>query len=458
MSARLAFSAGVVLFIFIILTGIALDRAFVDSARSAVRDRQLGLIYLLLAAAEADAQGQISMPETLAEARFNVPGSGLYAQITGNDGEVSWRSPSMLGREFLFPKMLPPGEHRFQQVTTDQDGDFFVSSFGVAWATEAGEHLFTFHVAEDMTAFRAQISEYRRSLWRWFGAMSLLLLLTLTVVLRWVLAPLRRVTTELTLIESGNQEEIKGTYPRELQKLIDNLNALMRHERAQVIRYRNALADLAHSLKTPLAVMRGMTSEHRRAQPKFIKDLEDQLNRMDRIVSYQLQRAATAGSSGLIKPVAVRPVARKIISTLEKVHHEKPVKVRLEVPSELCFHGDEGDLFELMGNLLENAFKWCRSQVRISVRKKEKEFMLIVVDDDGPGIDAEKVEMILHRGFRADENVPGHGIGLAIVRDIIDAYDGDIRIERSPLGGARLILELPTCQLRINNFTAQSDN
>ncbi len=440
-SSRLALSASGILILFVALTGAALERAFFDSAQSAVQERQLGQIYLLLAAAETDASGHISMPENLAESRFSTPGSGLYAEITAENKTIAWRSSSALGQEPPFPGMLKPGDQRFRQRQDKSSKDYFVYSLGINWASESGDFPFTFHIAEDLTAFRAQISQYRHSLWAWFSAMSMLLLLTLLIVLRWGLAPLRQVTNELSSIESGKQERIEGVYPRELYKLTGNLNTLMYHERSQQKRYRNALADLAHSLKTPLAILRGIIDE-KKDGPSVFHAVEEQVERMDQIVVYQLQRAATAGPSTLIKPVAVRPAAQRIMDALKKAHRDKPVQTRLEVEDNIYFKGDEGDLLELLGNLIENSFKWCRSQVFLRAEVSDKH-ILLTLEDDGSGIDAGQAEKILQRGVRADLSVPGHGIGLAVVRDIIQAYEGSIRIEQCRSGGAKLILELP---------------
>jgi len=444
-NARLILSASVVLVSFIILTAAALDRAFFESARSAVRDRQLGQIYLLLAAAEVDAGGRISMPETLAEPRLNIPGSGLYAQITSGSGKLLWQSNSALGRELPFPQLLQPGEQRFKQIEDRDKTGFFVYSFAINWETESGVFPFTFHIAEDLKAFHTQIRHYRHSLWGWLGGMALLLLIAEAAILRWGLSPLRRVAIEVAAIESGKQERIQGPYPAEIERLTDNLNALLRHERSQQARYREALANLAHSLKTPLAVMR-MASSEAGNRSEAATTLEEQIGRMDQIISYQLQRAATAGPSGMmVTPVAVLPVAEKIIRALQKVHRDRSIQVQLDVDRNICFRGDHGDLMELLGNLIENAFKWCKSRVILSAEIRTGRLFL-TLEDDGPGIPAGQADEILKRGARADQSVPGHGIGLAVVRDVVHAYDGAIQIGHSRLGGARIGVELPACE------------
>lgn len=419
--------------VFIALATLALDRAFYESARSARQERLLGQVYLLIAAAEVDREGRLSLPPALSEARFSLPGSGLYARITDHNGKPVWHSPSALGVAAPFRDRLAAGDKRFDTLPP-----YFVQSLGVNWAVGQAHFGFTFSVSEDLAEFNAQIRRYRQSLWTWLAALAVLLLLAQVVVLRWGLRPLRGVARELNAIESGRQEKLQGVYPKEIKRLTDNLNSLIQHERTRQIRYRNALGDLAHSLKTPLAVMRGALSGDRAQLPATV---ENQVARMDSIVAYQLQRAATSGMNNpMATPVQIRPVMEKIAAALDKVHREKNVSVEITVPDGLAFPGDEGDLMELLGNLADNACKWCRHKVKISAVALDGG-LTITIEDDGSGIAPSQAENILQRGARADEAVPGHGIGLAVVRDIVEAYQGTVVIGQSSLGGAMMRVE-----------------
>jgi two-component system sensor histidine kinase PhoQ len=440
LNKRMILSASFVLAIFIVLTAWGLDRAFYDSARSARQERLLGQLYLLIAAAEVDGQGGLSLPATLSEARFSLPGSGLYAFVTDRNGVRVWQSISALGKTAPFVSKLAAGDKRFEQ-STDQTGNaYFVQSLGVNWAVGQKHFAFTFSVSEDLAEFNAQIRHYRQNLWGWLAALAVLLLLAQAAVLRWGLRPLRGVARELNAIESGRQEKLQGDYPKEIKRLTDNLNSLIQHERAQQIRYRNALGDLAHSLKTPLAVMRGALSSDTTQLPATV---EEQVARMDGIVAYQLQRAATAGTTKrMAAPIPILPVVEKIVAALHKVHREKAVSTKIDIPSNATFPGDEGDLMELLGNLLDNAFKWCSKDVQISAAA-QRGHLILSIEDDGPGIEPSQATNILQRGVRADEMVPGHGIGLAIVRDIVAAYAGTIEIGRGSLGGAAIGLDFP---------------
>ena len=430
---RMILSASLVLAVFVVMTALALDRAFYDSARSARQERLLGQLYLLIAAAEVDEQGHLSLPDTLSEPRFSLPSSGLYGAVFEQNGTPVWRSPSVLGVPAPFQTQLAPGAQRFAVGT-----DYFVQSLGVKWLIARRHYAFTFSVSEGRAEFDAQIRRYRHSLWTWLAVLAGLLLLAQAAVLRWGLRPLRSLAGELNAIESGRQEHLQGVYPKEIQRLTDNLNSLLQHEREQRLRYRNALADLAHSLKTPLAVMRGALGD----AAQLGATVEEQVARMDTIVAYQLQRATTGIRQRVATSIAILPLTEKIIAALRKVHRDKSVAVEIVVEPALCLALDEGDLMELLGNVLDNAFKWCGHTVRMSAEAKANR-ILLSIEDDGPGIDPAQWNNILQRGVRADETVPGHGIGLTVARDIVAAYQGEIELGRSHLGGAAIHLLFP---------------
>ncbi len=434
LNARIILSATLVLAIFITLTAAALDRAFYDSTESALRDRLTSQLYALMAAAEVNAEG-ISMPSDELDALLGLPSSGVYAFITDADANILWRSSSVLGASPPEPISLNSGQKHFSK--TEANGDsFYQMGYGVNWATERRQLDLTFNISSDVEPFNKQIDEYRTTLWGWLLAMALLLLVSQALILRWGLLPLRRVGRELSRIETGEQEQIEAEYPREITRLTTNINLLLQQERQQKTRYRNALGDLAHSLKTPLAVLQGGLKN----QPEG-DSLQEQITRMNSIVEYQLQRAATAGSTAIGKAVDVEQVLNRMLDSLHKVYRDKAVEVTLAIPPKLIFRGDEGDLMELLGNLLDNAFKWAHKYIEVNAEKQGNHIIIRVLDD-GPGIAADKVEELLLRGKRADQSVAGHGIGLSIVCNIVDAYNGELRILKSPLGGAEIQLVL----------------
>jgi two-component system, OmpR family, sensor histidine kinase PhoQ len=261
------------------------------------------------------------------------------------------------------------------------------------------------------------------------------------------MAPLRKVAADLARVERGAAEHLGDRYPAELSGLAANLNNFIDSERDRLKRYRNTLADLAHSLKTPLAVVRTQLESEVDGRELRWTVLE-QVGRMDEIVAYQLSRAATSGRQTFAAPLPLEPFAEEIVRSLEKVYADKQVLCEFEIDPNTRFRGDQGDLMELLGNVLENAFKWARHTVLLTAKRSgsgndDSGSLDLTIEDDGPGIPEERVDHLLQRGVRGDERVQGHGIGLSIVQDIVKAYNGSLKVSRSEtLGGARFDLRL----------------
>src|SRR5690606_6003199 len=323
---------------------------------------------------------------------------------------------------------------------------------GLIWAgtdADEGEVPYTVYILEDTTALSRQVEVFRAALWRYLGGAGLILLLVQVLILRWSLRPLRRVIWDLKRVQRGDASRMSERHPRELEPLAESINAFIESERENLERQRNTLADLAHSLKTPLAVLRTRLDADA-SEGELRKEVDIQLRRMTELVSYQLARAASGGHALFSVPVAIEPEGEALVKSLEKVYAAKGVLCEFELAEGVQFHGERGDLQELLGNLLENAFKWASSRVLLTARHSECEpgrrpGLVLVVEDDGPGIDADKVATVLQRGVRGDERVHGHGIGLAIVQDIIRGYRGTLDVTRSDeLGGARFEVQLPS--------------
>lgn len=444
--ARLVLAGLLILIAFLGLTGLALDQAFQASVREGVRAKLQAQVYGLLGVLELDASGRVRMPDRYPDQRLQQPGSGSYAQVIvagpGQSVAPVWESRSLLGRELTYRHVpLDSGEVRFNQMSSTEGG-MFELRFGVIWeyAPEQSRRL-VLRALESDAVFRGQLWQFRRSLVLWLGIAGAILLVMQVLVLQWGVRPLRRIPADLRRIHAGEADALGGSYPRELRPLTDNLNEFIRAERSQRQRYRDAMADLAHSLKTPLAVIRGAVGQSREAELK--QTIGEQTARMQEIVDYQLQRAALAGRGGLRKRVNLLVTLQRITDSLAKVYADKALDFDLQVDPAQELAVEPGDLMELLGNLLDNAGKWAASRVRVRVEPGQAELRL-EVEDDGPGIgEADRVR-ILHRGVRADESTPGQGIGLAMVRDIVQAYGGRLELDASPaLGGARVVLVFP---------------
>ena len=442
-------AAGLGLVAFLALVGVALDRAFVDTAERNTRERLASYALAYTAGTEFDIDGYLVPPYRAPDPRLDRPGSGLYVELVVPNGH--WRSMSAEGPELPPGESLPRDSERFDGPLSMRNidggpGEVYRYSRSFIAPGARGEDIpYTIHVMEDTRQLAAQMNVFRSALWVYLGTAAAILLLLQLVALRWSLRPLRHVIEELDRVKLGRASRMSDFHPRELEPLTGSINAFIESERQNLERQRNTLADLAHSLKTPLAVLRARLDSGV-PETALREELDTQLEKMNALVSYQLSRAASSGHKLFAAPVPVLPQAEQIVVGLEKIYAAKGVFCEFEVDERAQFHGESGDLQELLGNLLENAFKWANSRVLLTVAKggAGRGSLLLAVDDDGPGIEPEQVAKVLQRGVRGDERVHGHGIGLSIVQDIVQGYDGELQVTRSAeLGGARFEVALP---------------
>ncbi|MDX1594844.1 MAG: ATP-binding protein [Gammaproteobacteria bacterium] len=445
LQTRLLLAASLVLAAFLGLTGVTLDRAFRESAEAGMRERLQAHVYGLLAGAELTASGRLHIPDALPEARFSTPASGLYARVFDGDGRPVWSSGSSLGLDLDLPRRVEAGRRRFVEVALDGVRGIALG-FGTVWEAPGGRLLpFTFSVAEDLAGLTAEVTAFRRTLLLWLGGAAVLLLLAQGTILRWGLRPLRRVSRELAAIERGDRERLGDDYPVDLAPLTSGINRFIAQEQARLERHRHALGDLAHSLKTPLAVLRDQLGDGGRKAADGDNPTA-QVDRMAEIIEYQLQRAATAGRRPLSAPVRLAPILDRVLASLDKVHRDKGVEARCRIAPDLDYRAEEGDLYEMFGNLLDNAYKWCAGTVALDAERTEIDgarFLCLRIEDDGPGLPDEVAIDLPVRGRRLDSTVPGHGIGLAMVVDLVAAYGGTLATCRGEFGGACIEVRLP---------------
>lgn len=429
---------------FLGITGFALDRAYAHAALEGLSAQLQSYAYTYLAGFDVSSRSGRAIPPDVTPPNpdFGRPGSGLYAVIVGENG-FHFETQSTLGRDLPFDALLPPGPAHFDGPIETAAGPLYVLSQGIEWISrEQKSYKLTIYVAENAALLHARMVAYRRTLFGWLGALGLALLVLQQILLRWSFSPLRRVARDLAKIERGSADRLTGPYPREVAVLTRGLNRFIESEREHLTRYRNTLDDLAHSLKTPLAVARSRLESEPEGDVR--NDFLLQVQRMDQIIAYQLARAKMSGHSTFAAPVPVQHHAEAVVRSLERVYAGKNILCEFDIDEGANFFGEEGDLLELLGNLLENAFKWAQHRVLLSVKQvapaNPRAWRLgleIRVEDDGPGIPPEQLERVLQRGVRGDERVQGHGIGLAIVEDIVRSYRGTLHVERSPeLGGA----------------------
>ena len=455
---RMLVMACVMLVVFLGLMGFVLDQAFRRSAEQGVNERLLLQIYGLLAVAELDGSG-IVMPSVLQEPDFNQMGTGLYGIIYSSEGDEVWRSHSALDMalgESGFRQIWltrPPGQPEFGKVVRDDASVLFYLAYRVLWQTNEGrEEPYHFVVLQTTDTYEGEISGFRNALWGWLAGVLAAFVILQGWVIGWGLRPLIHLAADLKSIEDGRNDQLTGRYPEELKGVTSNLNILLANERKQGERYRTTLSDLAHSLKTPLAILHGasdvLTRARRDGSDEAVSEagsiIDEQITRMDEIISWQLERAVVSTPRLARKHVKISPLVEKIVAAMQKIYEEKRMSFEIRVDG-TRFFGDERDAMELLGNIIDNACKYGRSRIRITVGESAAEGLVsMVVEDDGPGIRPEMSQSVLGRGERLDSSEPGQGIGLAVVSEIVARYEGTINILQSDLGGARVEILTPS--------------
>lgn len=446
LNSRVLVAAGIVLAAFLSAAGLALDQAFKDSALTSVRERLGSRIYLVLGTIDFNEPARGMPDAALSGAALATPESGHYAQLLDGAGKRVWNSRSMLGITFSGPPVPPVGEFSFIRTMSSTGEPLLLLSYTVLWEGEGSQSSpYTVQVAENEQVFMAQVNRFRKSLLVGFSAIGVVLLLLQTGIFRWGLKPLRDVAHEVNLIERGEKSAMSGEYPQELRALTENLNALIRTNESSVKRYRNALGDLAHSLKTPLAVVRTTLAE--RVAGSGSNTIEEALDQLDQTIAYQLQRAAAAGRSAIGGVFEIAPVVRQIENSLKKVHADRELGFTAAIPADAKFQGDRGDFMEMLGNIADNACKWACSKVLIEVSFVAEDprgrVLVVEVSDDGSGMPEADIAKALQRGARLDQSTAGHGIGLAVVKELVeDVYGGALEIQSSP-SGTRVRMKFP---------------
>lgn len=448
LAARAAIATGFVLAGFLGLVGLTLSQANKERALSALHDRLQNFAIAYITDTGVNRYGKLLPPDTAPDPNFSRPGSGLYAVALGEHG-YHWESSSAIGRDFNFVKMLEPAQSQFVGPVDTRMGRLYYYSYGVALDTVDKKSVrLTVMVAQTEDQFEGENAAFRHALVIWLSILGVMLIALQLLLLRWSLTPLRKVASDMSRVERGDSEQLNSQYPLELIGLTERINVFITNEREQRTRYRHTLADLAHSLKTPLAVIRSQLESTAGDEPTRRSSVLDQVRRMNELVAYQLSRAATSGRQTFASAVPIAGHAEDLVQSLEKVYAAKNVLCEFEIEDGAVFYGEQGDLLELLGNLLENAFKWAGHRVLLVVRMRpqpgrQRPGLRLSVEDDGPGIAGDKIEKVLQRGVRGDERVQGHGIGLSIVQDIVHAYQGELVVDRSPeLGGARFNVTL----------------
>ncbi len=391
----------------------------------------------VLAAMMTGPQGRLSLDTSRLHPAYRRPLSGRYFVVLL--GDQRWRSRSLWDQQLTVPA-APGVSPVLQAGAADQQLLRFRGEY-----EKAGQAV-TVVVAQDYTPILTTYNQTRTVvLLVWVGV-----LLLLAGVQQWLLrrglAPLRHARKEIEQLRGGKRHELNEAVAQELHPLVVEINRLQRHTEQQLQRSRHALGDLGHALKTPLAILKNRcTQELQDSDPALYAMLSEQLAHMEDNIRRALGRARVAAGVTASNPFRPAEDIPLLLKTLEQAH-QRDLAVQLTMPELSAQPFDRDDMLEVLGNVLDNAFKWADSRIALTIdvgTGSDRRQLTVCVDDDGPGIQADRYEQVLQRGQRLDERAAGHGLGLSIVSDTVAAYEGTLVLEASPWGGLRVLLHFP---------------
>jgi signal transduction histidine kinase len=451
LALRLFLSATVWTVVILVLTGVVLSSIYRAAVERAF-DRRLG-VYLrtLVADVATPEENAGKFPQSLGEPLFDLPLSGWYWQVTRLDAPT----PDVRSSRSLWDMGLPhlaslgissaPGGARAGYAQGPEEQQLRIVERTIDLG-EQGRYLVA--VAGDASEIDEEIYNFDGTLFLTFAVLALVLLLTTTFQVRFGLAPLKRISQGLAAIRAGSAERLEGAFPVEIAPLARETNALLDANRDIVARARTHVGNLAHALKTPISVMLNEASAN--SPNAFALKVREQTEIMRDQIARHLERARLAARISVIGTVTeVREVLIALVRTMEKLYHHRGIAIAIDVPEAVRFRGEQQDLEEMVGNLVDNACKWAQSRVTVEafsergLASDDRRMVRVVVDDDGPGLSPQQREQVARRGRRLDETKPGSGLGLSIVVELASLYGGTVSLGTAPIGGLRAELVLP---------------
>lgn len=441
---RLLALAAVWVLLALLVAGVALTDLFrrhVEADLTRAMEQHLDQLTAALSAPGQGAGRPLALARELSDPRFERPLSGLYWQVS-QAGMVRLRSRSLWDQDLPGGGPVPAdGALHLRRAAAPEGGTLLIWERRVS-LPDADQPL-DIAVAANAAALEAATGNFARVLALSLGVLALGLLAAALVQVRLGLVPLDRLRAALADLRAGRSTRVEGDFPSEVQPLVDDLNQVLADNTDMVERARTQAGNLAHALKTPLAVI--ANSAHGMADAEGARLIAAETERMRRQIDHHLSRArAAAMARGAGLRVAVAPALAGLARTIPRLHPDRDIALDLQVPDGLLFRGEGQDLQEMAGNLLDNAVKWCGGRIRLSAAPAGPGQLRIIVADDGPGIPADRRAAVLARGTRLDEAVPGSGLGLAIVDDLARLYGGVLELdEDTALGGLSARLTLP---------------
>ncbi len=439
LNARLMLSAGVWITLVLIVGGFALSFVFQQSADSSFRRRLEISVNALVAATDIHDTGQLAVARSLGDPRFEQALSGWYWQIS-SEGAPLARSRSLWDESLSLAITAPvPGELGSVTIQGPRDRTLWASY--LALQVDGFPAPVRYVVAGDISDLMQDRRRFDLVLVLSLVALGIGVLLALVIQIRFGLKPLRGLVQDLEAIRQRRANRLDEAYPDEIQPLIRVTNAVLEENQNQIERARRHVGNLAHALKTPLTLLRGETRTERDAARQSA--LNDQIDVISNLVEHHLARAAAAGASSFTaNSVSVLDTTTSICRSLEKIFAEENRRGHIDIPPSLIFRGEREDLEEIIGNVLENAFKWAKHDIH-AVAVTEPAGTGLTIYDDGPGMSDDEMQNALDRGKRLDEMTPGHGLGLSIVADLVALYQGELMLDRGPTGGLSVTILFP---------------
>lgn len=436
-------------FVALLGTGLILSTIFRGNTQRDFERLLEAHAFNLMGAIIVNDTGELSGAPNMGDPRFQTPLSGWHwSVVTAQEpGNLLLHSQSVSGDIADMPPVVDaPFDEQFRRLSTviDPNGNILRQLEAQLYVGE-GETLYQVLVAGNTSDIEEAVRNFNRTLWLFFVLFGTGTVLATFFVIRIGLRPLRAATTALHDVREGKKDNLDGQYPVEIQPLAGEINALISTNRSIVERARTQVGNLAHALKTPLAVI---VNEVRASNDKKSSLIGEQADLMKSQVQTYLDRARIAAQRDVIvSRTPLLPVLEKLVRVMRKLSPQVEFDIETSDPS-MAFRGEEQDVEEIFGNLLENASRFARRKVTIRVADHNEAAggaaqMRIEVCDDGPGLSPEDRKKALKRGIRIDESQPGSGLGLSIVRDITTEYGGDFRLEESASGGLKAVVILP---------------
>ncbi len=427
-------------------TGLLISNIYSSRAETDFRELLLAHAYNLMGAVETDASGSLKSTPNLGDPRFLAPGSGWYWAVAAAEkpGKLLLTSPGM-ARETL--QVPPVDEVPFNDVfrrtyeQSDQEGLTVQRLEAQLYFGEA-DKLFQVTVAGNRSELERGVAEFNWYLFLFLGLFCAGTVAATALIIRFGFRPLDEATSALIAVRHGEADRVKGDFPAEIEPFVTATNDLIEANRSVLERSRTQVGNLAHALKTPLAVVMNES-----AAGDGVRDgrIGEQARLMqEQITSYLSKAQVSAQRRAITARTPIEPPIDKLASTMAKLFRNIDFDVS-QINDDFSFRGELHDFEEVVGNLLENAAKHAKGCVRISadIADSEKPVLRLTVEDDGPGIANEKMKEAVKRGVRLDETTPGSGLGLSIVRDIVEDYGGRLELETGDMGGLKVAVFLP---------------